>query len=202
MLLDIAVIPPKNIRSTIAQLTKKIDKKFGLRWRVDNRKLIPHITLFHLLADNSDLPDILSTTERLAKKVQPLNLHFGPIQMGHLAFGVNIIPTGNLQEMHEMAVANFNKFRSGVTYDKFPSPPKHLSALGKKYLKKYGMPGVMKNFRPHITLGMPQTPREIDQIISYTNRFKLPKFRADTLAVTKINQYFQVIEIIKTFRLL
>jgi 2'-5' RNA ligase len=201
MLLDIVILPPKNTRKLIATVTKKIAKKYPLRWRVDDRKLIPHITLFHILMKKSDLPKLYEKLERITRKHKQMNLSFTDVRPRSFALGISVKNTPHLYNLHKEVVQNLNQYRTGVTAKKFFFPIKASSSLERQYLKKYGKPRVLKLFLPHITLCLLKDQSKNEEAKKFAERFKLKTFKADTIAIAEINGYFQVTKILKTFKL-
>lgn len=201
MLLDIVILPPPKIRTAVAKLTKQVADKYQLKWRVDNKRLIPHITLFHVLIRDSDLPKILIASEGLVKQQKPFTLTFSEVEGGKLSFGMSLKRTKPLYDFHKQVITSFNKFRSGMTASKFTTPLRFLTKKDKYYLRKFGVAWILSDFWPHITLAMLKNPNELSSVLVYANRFQFPRFRTDTLAVTKINKYFQVTKILQTFKL-
>ena len=119
MLLDIVILPPRDIRKRIRKLTSEIGKRFPLKWRVDDRKLIPHITLFHILSEKSQLPKIYSEIQHQIRKQKPVKINFTQVQGFSIAFGLNIRNSSSLQKLHQKMVVYLNKFRTGITDKKF-----------------------------------------------------------------------------------
>ena len=48
MLLDIVVLPPANIRQKVGQAILRATRGADCKYVVDNKKLIPHVSLFHI----------------------------------------------------------------------------------------------------------------------------------------------------------
>lgn len=201
MLLDIVILPSEKVRKSVSTLTKKISEKFPLRFRVDNKKLIPHITLFHVLIKDADLANVQREMELVIKGKKKMNLSFSGIKSGSYAIGASIKPSSSLSGLHKRVVKKINKYRSGKTISKFKLPILNLDRLKRRYIKEYGVSGIFDFFWPHVTLCLLKNIGDSRAAQKLAEKYKLPRFQADTVAITKVNNYFQVTKILKTFKL-
>lgn len=167
MLLDIVILPPIKVRRKIGRLTKVLGGKYRLAWRVDNKKLIPHITLYHLLSSRQFLPKIYSEIERLLKSEQPITLTADKAKGARIAFALGIKNKRTLSELHKKILKNLRKLCTGRTWEKFAVKIGPSKRLEKKYAKQYGVYTILKNYWPHITLGKLRNPNQTKEVINF-----------------------------------
>lgn len=71
----LVVLPPQNINRKVASVAKRFAKKFPSHFVVDNRKLLPHVTIFKMQIRKADLPAVLSVTKALLRQCKPFRLN-------------------------------------------------------------------------------------------------------------------------------
>lgn len=201
MRLDIVILPPRALSEKIGKTLRATAKRFAFNFIVDNRQLLPHVSLLHLQTKPNNLSRIISATAEIAKHQRKFKIKFDKVYHGIYKrkkyFGLAVKNNKALYGLNQNIVQNISHFRSGITH----LPPKAQNHLQKAYFKKYGVGNVLKYFFPHITLGMIKNPRDEKQIFELLSRFRFPNFTASRLVVTKVNKYHQVIKIIKEFQL-
>lgn len=197
MNLDIVLLPTKPLSRKIGNMVLKLGKKFPLVWAVDDRKLLPHISLLHLKVNPRRIPEAANALKLLSQNRQKMVLSFGGVYAGDRFFCAKIKKSPRLYLLHQDVVKSIARFRSGIT---------HLSAKAKSqtqkdYFKKFGVANILIFFRPHITLGMVKNRQDKNLILRALAARSLAKFDAVRLAVAKVNSYHQVVKIIKEFKL-
>ncbi len=195
MELDIVLLPPKALSQKIGRLVKKLDARYGLAVAVDNKQLLPHISLLHLKTKPGRIKKIISATLGVGRRHKAFQLNFTKPRAGQKFFVIDLKNTSPLYVLHLGVVKAVAKFRTGKT------DLRASNSWDKNYFKQYGVANILKNFRPHITLGAVKNLKHMDKIFSEIEQVKLPKFTAKRLAVTRVNKYHQVTKIIKEFKL-
>ncbi len=200
MLIDIIVLPPANIRKNIAGLNKNLKENFAFKWTVDNKKLIPHISLFHINIKKSKLGEIMSKTSEVLKRVSPLEISFTAADGRYPYIGIKTDKTDTLFNLHKKVIDNLKIFR--VKAMPFIHKPKTF--LDNQYAKKYGVIEVLTKFNPHITMGSVKNEDDFTKVLDKinSNREILQNFTADTVALAEIDKYWQVKKIIKKLKLI
>lgn len=196
MLLDIVILPPAKIRDKIEKAITKSVAGIAHGFVVDNRKLIPHLSLFHIRTSAQRLPKLYTVLEDILTRYKPLAISksgfygFGP----YACFETN--NPAKLGQLHREVVFRCHNLRTGA----MPSTTKKLTTWDREYFRKYGSRHLLGNFRPHFTLAQLRNEKDIDKLDKrlWNIRFK---FLADTVAVTEVNKYWQVTKILKTFKL-
>ena len=195
MLLDIVILPPPHIRKRVGEISKKIGKKYKLTWAVDNKKLIPHISLYHLSIAPNSLTEIFSGLQKLSLFFKPTVLTYIPPRFYGKSIWVGFNRTKALRKMSRRMVYTFLKFQSG-SLGFIPS-----TKLEVQYLNKYGSPFIFQNFWPHVTIGKVKSLTDKHQILDCLVKNKLSSFKCDTIALTETNKNHQVTKILKIFKL-
>ena len=194
--LDIVLLPPKNISEKIGQSVLAIHRRVPLALTVDNKKLLPHISLLHLKASARDLIDIIKTVEAIALETKPFKICFNKPSHGELYFVININNTKSLRFLHQIVVKNVSLYKNGQVN----LPPKGRTVLQRSYIKKYGVGNILKYFGPHITLGHVYKIKDQNKILKLVGQIKFQNFIAKRLAVAQVNKYHQVYKIIKEYK--
>jgi hypothetical protein len=202
MLIDIIILPPKNFRLKFGKLGLRIKMSFPAFYAVDNKKLIPHLSLFHIKTSK-----INAVTEKVLAKfsgskslmIYPKQIAFHNIGNSYLIGGLGAKKTSALQFFHESAVRALYKFKSGPAF----KPQKYYNRRQRYYRTHFGgNPHMLEFYNPHFTLARlkmlsPAQKLELNKLL----RTKFIAFKADTIAVAQTNKNHQVIKILKEFKL-
>ena len=87
MFLDIVILPPADISRAVGKLTAKLARGFPLRMRVDNKKLYPHISLYHLLVPRGRVKTVVAEVSRLVAEQKQIPIIFQKVRGGKVYFG-------------------------------------------------------------------------------------------------------------------
>lgn len=197
MILDIVLLPPEEVCKKIGKEMLRLKRIVPFNFVVDNRKLKPHISLFHLKANQKDLKKILLCAENIAvagKKIKIPDPHF---HKGRKFLVAGFDLPKNLYRLHEKVVKALSAYRSGQVNLPFGAK----TSLQEKYLKDYGVGNILEFFKAHITLGWVRKEEDISEVVKKLFQAKFKGFAANRFAVTQINNNNQVIKIIKEFKL-
>lgn len=199
MLLDIVILPPRDFRKKLSRLSDSVKKVTPLSWRVDDASLVPHISLNHIKVETRVLHALEQDLAIISKSVKKLPLKIRGPNYFRNYFGLDVFLNSALYNLHTQVLKKLNCYSAGPMKPIFPF--KKTNLLQTCYIKKYGKPGVLRYFHPHITLGWQKkilNDKKIDRILE---QFKGFSFIADELSVCKIDKFWQVTKILKTFRL-
>jgi len=199
MLFDIVILPPDKLRQKLGAKMKRALQGVPHFLVIDNDKLIPHLSLFHLKIAKKRVPDLFSTVERIAKRHSPM-----PIQ----STGTKFSPTGSgfvfhtlskpeiLVKLHKEVIKKCHQLRT----DAVPWNLKTLITGRKKiYRQKYGSHHILKNFHPHLTMARLKKPDDAAQVLK---KMKMNfKFTAGEIYVCEVNNWLQVFKVLKRFKL-
>ncbi|MBI4049526.1 MAG: threonylcarbamoyl-AMP synthase [Candidatus Doudnabacteria bacterium] len=195
MRLDIVILPSKSLSEKIGKQNKALEKDAPLVFSVDNKKLFPHITLYHVSVKKENLDQIYQKVQVIAQSTSPFKLLSRRINSEDGVFVLDLKNNSQIYRLHEQVVESLASLRqrSWRNY-------KGLTGIRKKLVNKYGHRHILKFFRPHITLGKMKDKKNLKKILSQT-KIPISSFVADNIAVTEVDNYSQVTRIIKKFKL-
>ena len=202
MLIDIVILPPKSFRKKFGKLGLNLKHRFPAFYAVDNKNLIPHLSLFHIRTNKVErvtkaLPGRLADYKSFA--IYPTRFTFHNIGNSYLIGGLEIKNTRALQVLHEAAVHGLHKFKSGAAF----KPQKFYSQKQRYYRTRYGgNPHMLEFYGPHLTLARlkilnPRQKSDLNKLL----KVKFGAFKADVVAVAETDKNHQVIKILKQFKL-
>ncbi|MCH8069203.1 MAG: 2'-5' RNA ligase family protein [Candidatus Marinimicrobia bacterium] len=116
MLLDIVILPPKKLRDDVGKKISNIAKGRPYTYLVDNKKLIPHLSLFHININKRNLPE-------LSEKIRVVLEHHKPFNIRSVKFGHPSVKNGQvffllaksraLKKLHTDIVNSCHSLRAG-----------------------------------------------------------------------------------------
>jgi 2'-5' RNA ligase len=196
MLIDIAILPPQDTRKKIGAKMKKGVGDLPNLFVVDNDKLIPHLSLWHLRTSKEKINKIAREVEKIAKgqksvKINSSTFHALEQYKGFLEFAV--------KNTKELALLQQKVFQKTYLY-KTGTMPKFASFVGHPYtgeklkeVKKYGRP---LGFTPHFTMGWLKNEKDVAPTVKKMQGIKL-SFLAKELYICEVDKWWQVKRIIK-----
>ncbi len=193
MLLDIVILPPSNIRQRIGCLAKKLNKLYPSPSVVDDIKLIPHISLYHLNVQKKNLGELFMIIKNVSTSEKSFYIKTGKLHMGSISIDIPV-KAKTICKLNKMVLKKCVALRKGImpyifNYEK--------TAAVKRALANYGTVGTVIDYRPHITLLVNKSGFDDKKIIPF--RFK-NNFKSSILAVCQINRWYQVTQILKQFK--
>ncbi len=201
MELDVVLLPPKKLSRKIGNLVRAVGRKVPLKVAVDDRKLLPHVSLLHIEANQSGVRRIASNLGIFVRHQAKLKLEFTGFRMAGGVFGdffmAGIRKSPKIYSIHKNVVEEISPLRSSVSH----LPPKNPNELHKVYFKKYGVGNILKFFDPHITMGSLKNLKDSKSVLQFLSKTKFKTFTADRVALTKVDVNHQVTKIIKEFKL-
>ncbi|MDP4000898.1 MAG: L-threonylcarbamoyladenylate synthase [bacterium] len=199
MLLDIVILPPKNIRDKIGKLTKKYGFKYPNVFIVDNKKIIPYLSLFHINTSRSELQKIILVIKKIVKNHHAEKIHSIQFKVNKKngIFEYVLSNNAGLRSLQKEVFLSIHPFKTGLM--PAPRPYRDVFLTSKKQKqehKKYGRP---MGFGPHFTLGMLKNPKN-GKKIAQNMKFDF-EFLGNTVAITEVNKWWQVTKVLKVFKL-
>ncbi|MBI4050791.1 MAG: 2'-5' RNA ligase family protein [Candidatus Doudnabacteria bacterium] len=198
MLLDIVILPPKVLRQRIGKKIKDATKDVKAVFVVNNKKLILHLSLFHIRTSKARLSRLSGIVKGIVKKHKVMNMRSAGLEISKSGSGivyVNVSYPLKLVRLREEVFNSCYPLRTGPMPWMIKSrPPTRQEKLARKKF------GTYLKFHPHFTLAMFQNHRDAERVIERMGRIKFD-FTADTVAVTEVNSWHQVTGIIKKFKL-
>ncbi len=196
MLLDIVILPPKEIRNRIGVQMKKEVSNSPNYFIVDNNKLIPHLSLWHLKTSEKRLPKIIEELKQIVRKQKPIKINSSGFRdlkkfKGCVEFGVkNNKPMELLQDK---VFKKIYRHKTGVMPLFAPflklQPTKQKLQEKEKYGKGLG-------FHPHFTMGWLKNEKDILGVVKSMQKLKF-SFLAKEIYICEVDKWWQVKRIIK-----
>ncbi|MES3031764.1 MAG: hypothetical protein V4699_00775 [Patescibacteria group bacterium] len=196
MLIDIVILPPKSLRKKIGIKMKKEIGHLSNFFVVDNNKLIPHLSLWHINTSQKGVNEIARELKQIAEgqkpiKIIPLEFKATEKYTGCLEFPVKI--NKDLTTFREKVFQRIYPYKTGTM-------PQFGSFLGIKYskeklreIKKYGR---AIGFHPHFTMGWFKNEKNIEDIVKKMKGVKF-SFTSKEVYICEVNNWWQVKRIIK-----
>ena len=196
MLIDIVILPQKNLRKKIGVKMKKEIGHAPNFFVVDNKKLIPHLSLWHMKTSYQKISKIVQELKRVAKEQKPIKINsfeFHAIEKykGCLEFLVK--ENKDLAKLQQKVFQKIYPYKTGLM-------PQFASFLKIKYseeklreIKKYGR---SLGFHPHFTMGWLKNEKDIIGVVKKMRAVKF-KFQAKEIYICEIDKWWQVKRIIK-----
>jgi len=194
MLLDIVILPPVKLRRQIGNRIRRLTDYYPRVFVVDNRKLIPHLSLWHLKTSKSRINILTKALEKIVKnqkaiKIEVVRLVAHKKLKGELEFRVNKNRT--LSSLQRKVFKNIYPFRTGP----MPSFRPFGVWRGKelKQARKYGRP---LGFNPHFTMGLLKNMKDALAVAVEMKNIKF-NFLAKEIYICEVNRWWQATKIIK-----
>jgi len=201
MLLDVVILPPWMLRNRLGKKITRATSNSPCVFVVDNKKLIPHLSLFHIKTSKNRSDRLSRLIKEIVKEYHPFKIYSQgfKVQFGGKGGGFSLSKSRPLVSLHEEILNKCYHLRTGV----MPWPWSALSKLTKQkriYRRKYGTSYILKLFHPHFTMVLLKNGGDSEKVARKMFKTKFV-FLADTIAVCEVNFYHQVTKILKTFKL-
>lgn len=196
MLIDIVILPPKNLRKRIGVKMKREIGHLPNFFVVDSTKLIPHLSLWHMKTSQDMVSNITKELKQAIKGQKPIEIissEFHAIEKykGCLEFPVN--KNKDLIKLQQKVFKKIHPYKTGLM-------PRFASFLKIKYseekLKEIRKYGRSLGFHPHFTMGWLKNEKDIMGVVKKMKVVKL-KFQAKEIYICEIDKWWQVKRIIK-----
>ena len=196
MLLDIVILPPKEIRSRIGlQMKKEVGNSLNY-FVVDNKKLIPHLSLWHLRTSEKRLPKIIGGLKQVVKNQKPIKISSSGFRdLGKFKGCVTFRVKNNksMEVLQDKVFKNIYHHKTGM----MPSFALFLRLQStKKKLKEVKKYGRELGFHPHFTMGWLKNKKDVLKIVKNMQKVKF-NFLAKEIYICEIDKWWQVKRIIK-----
>ena len=197
MLLDIVILPPAAVRKSVAMAAKKYATGFKPVFVVDNKKLIPHVSLFHLKMNKNKLPKLEKMVKKIISGYTPFLIKSSKVSAYNRAIWFYLKKDDRLRVLHRQIFIQCSLLRDG----QISEIKKTMPILFKKYIVKYGSYYVEKNFLPHFSLVQFHNNNEAMLAMDKGIKSKKIKFVSDAIAICEIDKNGQVTKVLKQFKM-
>ena len=198
MLLDIVVLPPEKLRERIGRRIKEETKGLQTVFVVDNKKFIPHLSLFHVRTSKNRIRNLESRIRGIAKKYRPTLIKSLKVELSRSGSGIVFVKTASNKKLEQLRSEVFNasyQLRTGMMPWMIRS--RKPTRLEMRARKRYG---THLSFHPHITAVMLKDPKDAPKTVRKLKNLNF-EFLADTIAITEVNFWHQVTRVIKKFNI-
>jgi len=195
MLIDIVILPPIKIRNKIGLKFKKEITKFPNVFVVDNKKFIPHLSLWHLKTSITKIEKFSHELNMVAKGQKPIKIisaDFHIVDKYKVCLSSEVQKSDLLESFQQKVFQTSYRFSTGMMPQFFPAFGKWADEELEE-AKKYGKP---LRFNPHITAGWLKKEADAQKIVRMVKGVKY-SFLAKEIYICEINKWWQVKKIIK-----
>ncbi|MFH1112038.1 MAG: hypothetical protein V1712_03130 [Patescibacteria group bacterium] len=196
MLLDIVILPSAKLRKRLGNIALKANRICKSSCLVDNRKLIPHCSLFHINTSAARIPKLYKIVRQLATLYSAVQLKAKGCYMSEEKWlDFPLIGYGSLKKFRTNIIMSCATMCTGMM-----PPWGHRSLTNQEKLMraKYGVSNNPYIYRPHITIGR-FNPKCIGLVNKYLQKIKF-SFKANNIAICQVNKNWQVTRMIKQFK--
>ncbi len=197
--LNIAILPSNNTAMEAIGMSKKVENEIESEFILDNRKVLPHITVYQAQYPNKNV-------ELLKKLVQDLSqgesfeVNLDVIEVSHETFLFWKCDTANvLRELQERAIKIANPLREGL----IPAQFANVAGLseGDKYdIKTFGALLIGSRYEPHITITRLKRKEDAEKAMRILGSSKKLSFKPKALILGYLGQHGTVTDVIESFR--
>ncbi len=195
MLIDIVILPPENLRRKIGAKMKKEMGSLPNYFIVDNIKLIPHLSLWHIETSKERINDIAQELKQITKKQGPVkinSLKFHALDKFKGCVDFSVKNNNDLNSLREKVFKKVYPYKTGMM-------PKFASFLGpytRKQLKEVKKYGRTLGFAPHFTMGWLKKEKDTASVVKKMQKVKF-SFLAKEIYICEVDSWWQVKKIIK-----
>jgi len=202
MLIDIVILPPQSFRKKFGKIGLALKGRMPLFYAVNNKELIPHLSLFHLRTNKvKKVSDTLVSVAASFKslKISPTKFDLHNISGEYLIGGLGAKVTKDMQFLHEAIVKSLYKLKSGPAF----KAQKYYNSKQEYYRTKFGgNPNMFEFYSPHFTLARlkildVEQRRRLEKML----KVKFLSFQAREIILAQTDGNHQIVKILKKFKL-
>ncbi|MFA4818379.1 MAG: hypothetical protein WC621_00900 [Patescibacteria group bacterium] len=195
MLLDIVILPPSEVRKKVGRIIpKSVTKRMTLV--VDNKKFIPHISLFHLKTNKAGLLEVIKATEEVIKDCRPLVFRSLNYSASNRWLTLFLSNSKHLKKLNTEIINKCFLLRTGTMPWTEDYPPTKQAINNRKRLGNNGG----RSFKSHFTIGVAKSAVDAKEIVDVLKPVKM-KFISNQIAVCEVNFWHQVTKVLKKFKI-
>ncbi|MFA4818380.1 MAG: hypothetical protein WC621_00905 [Patescibacteria group bacterium] len=196
MLLDIVILPPVKLRERIGKAVLNATQGVAYRYVIDNKKLIPHVSLFHIKTSKTRLSKLSQIVEEITHQQKSFVIKSERIKPDS-TLSLRLSNSQAFKKMHRNMVLKCYHLRTG----EMPWTPIDLPTKLEKYFrKKYGTQHVLRLKEPHFTLVCLKNKTDVQIVAKRLSNMRV-KFIVKEVAICEVNFWHQVTRILKRFKI-
>lgn len=195
MLLDIVILPPVKLRQKISKKIKKAATGYPNFFIVDNRKLISHLSLWHIRTSKNRINELAKELKQIVKNQKPIKINSVGFTASKEYQSVEFTVKNNraLTSLQQEVFKRIYPFKIGMM--PFVGIFRYTKVKQIKEAKKYGRP---LGFQPHFTAGVLKSMIDSLRIAESMKKTKFNfSFSAKEIYICEVNHWWQVTKIIR-----
>lgn len=198
--LNTAFIPPKEVSEKAIELSKAISSSADAYFVLDGIQSYPHITIYPPEYPEENVAKLLETVDQITKSLSQLDFKFKNLDSGQGYLGVAFEHSDEIQQVHEKLVSVLNPLREGRIRDKYAEYYMKFNSEQLQNIERYGYPGAMNLYNPHLTITRLKNEDEAEQALSDI-RWDILEFMVNKIGVYKMGEHGTCRELVKEFNL-
>ncbi|MCR4328227.1 MAG: hypothetical protein NUV53_01785 [Patescibacteria group bacterium] len=197
MLLDIAILLPKNLRRKLGLETRKAAGKSPRFFIVDNIARIPHLSLWHVKTSKKNISGLVESLKSAVSGIKPIRIACGGLETSEKRVGgivsIGVKKSNAFSSLQDIVMHATYPFKTGMM-------PQTFGVWRGKQLKQAKQYGRPAGVPPHITLGWLKDKGEVQRFACAVNIEDM-SFISSRIYVCEIDKYWQVRKIINEVKL-
>ena len=198
--LNTVFIPPEEVSEKAIELSKVIGNQADTYFILDGINFYPHITIYPPEYPEENISKVLEVVEKTSGSLNSLKFKFKNIDSGQGYLGVAFEHSEEIQQTHEKIVSALNPLREGRVRDKYVEYYMEFNSGQLQNIEKYGYPGAMDLYNPHLTITRLKDENEAKEILS-TIKWDILEFMVNKIGVYKMGEHGTCRELVKEFNL-
>jgi len=194
-------LPDKVVEEAIA-LSREIAKDNKAVFVLDGIRFHPHITVYSPEYPEKNLDNVLENVEEITKNTEKVKLIFERIDTKQGFIVVGFVFSSEIKRLHEKVVEMLNPLREGHLKGKYEAPDYRmkLSQEKKENITKYGHPGTMTLYSPHLSI-IRLEDEFLAEKVTETIKWNTVEFVVDKLAVYTMGENGTCKKLVREFAL-
>lgn len=194
MLVDIVILPPAGLRQRIGKRIKKEITGHPATFVVDNEKLIPHLSLWHLRMSAKRIPGMAERLKGVVKQQKPVRIvstRFTALTKEEGIVEFSVKNNRNLSLLQQRVFREVHSLKTGMM------PQFKIFGLWRgKTLRDAQRFGRPLSFAPHFTMGLLRDKGDASRVAAAMKKARF-HFVAGEIFICEVNRWWQVTRIIK-----
>ncbi len=200
---NLAYYPPFPVRRLAIRLSDKLSQFAPTSFFLDDLNFYPHVTIYSTAFPQSNLHEIISTTQKFAAQTAPFQVEASGISVTDKSVVLELTQNPTFMSHHSRLLHSLNPLRQGYLRAKYHS--KHpffqsLSPLQQQIVTEFGSINASSLYRPHLSLTRFTHKPDYQKLSPLLDWF-FPTFRLSQIALFGMGRYGTCTRIIKTFSL-
>ncbi len=193
---------PENIAEKAIGLSREISKNNEGFFVLDGVQFHPHITIYSPEYPEKNLDKVLEKVAEIASNIEKVNLILKGISSGRGFISVKFDYTQEIKKIHERIVLELDSLREGHIQEKYTADNYKMNFTQEQQenIKKYGYPGSMDLYFPHLTI-IRLKDESLAKTISKETKWDILEFTVEKIAIYKMGEHGTCRELVKKFNL-